>query len=183
MVLTHLSLTRTPLTMRFFAIVAVLVAVGVAHGLPATSVQESPVKGNAFWKGTPMDAVVSELQAGCASDDAVACVKYRVLSVLDHVLRKDSFQVTDSVSVVRNSYEESAESTARSEDGGDLVDTATRYLQRHDVHVKLPWGAQVSVSPRALDQDKLDISLDFGSNDSDVEEQQGTEARHRKYRK
>ncbi|KAK3918828.1 Proton extrusion protein PcxA [Frankliniella fusca] len=167
--------------MRSFVIVAVLVAVGVANGLPATSVQESPVKGNAFWKGTPMDAVVSELQAGCASDDAVACVKYRVLSVLDHVLRKDSFQVTDSVSVVRNSYEE--ESTGRSEDGGDLVDTATRYIQRHDVNVKLPWGAQVSVSPRALDQDKLDISLDFGSSDNSVEEEQGAEARHRKYRK
>lgn len=79
--------------MRSVALV-VLLAVA-ARALPATSVQESSqsLKANSFWKGTPMDAVVSELQAGCASDDAVACVKYRVLSVLDHVLRKDSFQV------------------------------------------------------------------------------------------
>lgn len=201
--------------MRYFVVLAVLVA--AAHALPATSLQESaptPAKGSSFWKGTPMDSVVAELQAGCASDDAVACVKYRVLSVLDHVLRKDSYQVgrrfksatarhsilavshfdcglaapakvTESVSVVRNSYEDTNESssTGRSEDGGDLVDAANHYLQRHDVKVQLPWGARVSVSPRALDQDKLDISLDFASHDSEEGESHEAEARHRKYRK
>ncbi|XP_034254871.1 uncharacterized protein LOC117653352, partial [Thrips palmi] len=171
--------------MRSFAVLALLVA--AAHALPATSLQESaPAKGSSFWKGTPMDSVVAELQAGCASDDAVACVKYRVLSVLDHVLRKDSYQVTDSVSVVRNSYEESSDSSkGRAEDGGDLVDAANHYLQRHDVKVQLPWGARVSVSPRALDQDKLDISLDFGGEGEEGEEGNSheAEARHRKYRK
>ena len=67
-------------------------AASTASALPATSVQETSV--NSFWKGTPMDAVVGELQAGCANSDPVACVKYRVLSVLDQVLRKDSFQVS-----------------------------------------------------------------------------------------
>lgn len=92
--------------------------------------------------------------------------------------------MSESVSVVRNSYEDDSASTGRSEDGaGDLVDAATRYLQRHDVNVRLPWGARVSMSPRALDQDKLDISLDFGSQEEQVAEaEQGTEARHRKYR-
>lgn len=79
-------------------LLAILLAVAAtspaspASALPATSVQETSV--NSFWKGTPMDAVVGELQAGCANSDPVACVKYRVLSVLDQVLRKDSFQVS-----------------------------------------------------------------------------------------
>lgn len=54
-----------------------------------------------FWKGTPMDGMVEEMRSGCAEgSDPAACIKYKVMSLLDSIFKKDSFQVfTSSLSL------------------------------------------------------------------------------------
>lgn len=48
----------------------------------------------AFWKGTPMDSLVEEMRSGCAEgNDAISCMKYKVMSLLDTIFKKDSYQV------------------------------------------------------------------------------------------
>lgn len=47
-----------------------------------------------FWKGTPMDSMVEEMRSGCVEgSDPAACIKYKVMSLLDSIFKKDSFQV------------------------------------------------------------------------------------------
>lgn len=49
---------------------------------------------NTFWKGTPMDGMVEEMRSGCAEgSDPTACIKYKVMSLLDSIFKKDTFQV------------------------------------------------------------------------------------------
>jgi hypothetical protein len=48
----------------------------------------------AFWKETPMDGAVQELELKCGqTNDPVSCLKFKVLSLLDEVFRKDSYKV------------------------------------------------------------------------------------------
>lgn len=62
-----------------------LALLGVAAGQPAKP---------AFWKGTPMDSMVEEMRSGCSGgNDAIACMKFKVISLLDTIFRKDSYQV------------------------------------------------------------------------------------------
>lgn len=50
---------------------------------------------DAFWKGTPMDSMVEEMRSGCAEgSDPTACIKYKVMSLLDSIFKKDTFQVS-----------------------------------------------------------------------------------------
>lgn len=47
-----------------------------------------------FWKGTPMDGMVEEMRSGCVEgSDPTACIKYKVMSLLDSIFKKDTFQV------------------------------------------------------------------------------------------
>lgn len=48
-----------------------------------------------FWKGTPMDSMVEEMRSGCTEGaDPTACIKYKVMSLLDSIFKKDTFQVS-----------------------------------------------------------------------------------------
>jgi hypothetical protein len=48
----------------------------------------------AFWKETPMDGAVQELELKCGQrNDPISCLKFKVLSLLDEVFRKDSYKV------------------------------------------------------------------------------------------
>lgn len=60
-------------------------------GLAAFSVA-SPAKPS-FWKGTPLDTAVESMRSDCANNDEIACMKYKVMSLLDTVFKKDSYQV------------------------------------------------------------------------------------------
>lgn len=47
-----------------------------------------------FWNGTPMDSMVEEMRSGCAEgSDPTACIKYKVMSLLDSIFKKETFQV------------------------------------------------------------------------------------------
>lgn len=71
----------------------VLFSVGVIVAQP---VSESNIENaNSIWKGTPMDAVVQEFREECVQQsDSGACIKVKVLNLLDEALRKDSFKVS-----------------------------------------------------------------------------------------
>lgn len=72
--------------MAFKYVVLAVALVGLAGANPANK--------PAFWKGTPMDGMVEEMRSMCSSDnDSGACLKYKIMSFLDTVFKKDNFQV------------------------------------------------------------------------------------------
>lgn len=77
-----------------------------------------------------------------------------------------SFQLTDDISVVRNTAPLN-EVSGRSD--GDFFDNVESYIRSHDVTFKLPIvGGAVTVQPRNLDQAEfnLNIKLNDGSEES-----------------
>lgn len=68
----------------------------VLFGLIAYSAA-TPTPGKpSFWKGTPLDNAVESMRSDCANNDEIACMKFKVMSLLDTVFKKDSYQVTKS---------------------------------------------------------------------------------------
>lgn len=58
----------------------------------ASVVIATPTK-PAFWKGTPLDSTVEEMRSGCNNDDAISCVKFKFISFLDNIFKKDTYKV------------------------------------------------------------------------------------------
>lgn len=53
-----------------------------------------------FWKGTPLDSMVEEMRSGCSEgSDPTACIKYKVMSLLDSIFKKETFQVCDFLKI------------------------------------------------------------------------------------
>ncbi|XP_012255483.2 uncharacterized protein LOC105685706 [Athalia rosae] len=113
-----------------------------------------------FWRGTSMDTMVDQMKTDCAQkNDEISCMKFKVLNLLDQIFRKDSFKVSETVEVTRNSYPVE-EVSARGE--GSFLETVQSYLASHDVTFKLPFESSVKVSPRNIDDDELTFNVKFG---------------------
>lgn len=133
-------------------VVVIAVFTGFVHSNPAKP---------AFWKGTPVDGLVSEMRALCTDEgDSLSCMKLKVMNFLNDILKKDNFKITDDVEVRHNGYTPVNEQ--RSEK--DILEKAGDYVQSHDVTVNLPAiGAKVTLSPKSLDEDELNFSVKFTS--------------------
>lgn len=71
------------ITMKYLVICAI---VAVAAAQPAK---------NDLWGGTGIDSVVEQTKTDCAQkNDQVACMKFKVLNLLDQIFRKDSYKVS-----------------------------------------------------------------------------------------
>ncbi|KAF2893999.1 hypothetical protein ILUMI_12177 [Ignelater luminosus] len=133
-----------------------------------TFAASTPTSKPAFWKGTAFDTTVEEMRALCANEDAIACLKYKFMSVLDSFFKKDSFQITENVEVTRNSFRGN-EVSGRSD--ASLEENIQEYLQSHDVTFKFPVeGSSVTVGARNLDQDELDLKFRFSESGNGVQE-------------
>ncbi|RZC37777.1 uncharacterized protein BDFB_010887 [Asbolus verrucosus] len=113
-----------------------------------------------FWKGTPFQTTIEEMRSLCTEDDPIACLKYKAISFLDSILRKDNFQISESVEVKRNSYTPN-EITSRSE--SSIESNVEEYIKSHDVTFNLPIGPKLTLGARNLDNDEIDLKLNFGS--------------------
>lgn len=76
-----LTAFQSSINMAFIKVCALLVLATAAYGSPA------------FWKGTELDSTVEEMRSLCANDDAIACLKFRAMSFLDTIFKKDNYQV------------------------------------------------------------------------------------------
>ncbi|XP_012345423.1 uncharacterized protein LOC100869275 [Apis florea] len=115
---------------------------------------------NELWKGSSMDQMVDQTKIECAQkNDEVSCMKFKVLNLLDQIFRKDSFKVSETVEVTRNSYP-AEEVSGRGE--GSFLDNVHTYLTSHDVTFKLPMDSSVKVSARNIDDDQLTFDVKFG---------------------
>lgn len=122
-------------------------------------VTAQPTK-NEFWKGTSMDSIVEQTKVDCTQkNDEIACMKYKVLSLLDQIFRKDSFKISETMEVTRNSNPVD-EVSARAEPS--FLENLRSYLISHDVTFKLPFESSVKVSSRNIDDDELSFNLKFG---------------------
>lgn len=53
------------------------------------------------WKSASMDAMVDQSKVECAQkNDEVACMKFKVLNLLDQIFRKDNFKVRSTSSSI-----------------------------------------------------------------------------------
>ncbi|XP_067009593.2 uncharacterized protein [Anabrus simplex] len=134
------------------ALLPLLVAVCAA----ATTVNDN----NSLWQEEALD----ELRAECAKGSEVACMKLKVVEVMENVLKKDSYKVSDSVSVVRNGAEATE---ARGESG--WLERAVEYVRTHDVLVDT-LGSKVTLSPRNIEHGQLDVKLQFDEEDDTTEQ-------------
>nr|XP_040229099.2 uncharacterized protein LOC120953334 [Anopheles coluzzii] len=154
-----------------FRYLAIVASVLLASSLAAASPANKP----AFWKGTPMDGMVEEMRSLCSSEnDSVACTKFKIMNFLDTVFKKDNFQISDDVEVRSNG---ALVSEGRAPTG--LVEQIENYVRSHDVTFKMPIaGARVTVSPRNLEQDELNVTFNFPAGSG-----RGIEARKSKLKK
>ncbi|XP_070165154.1 uncharacterized protein Osi19 [Polyergus mexicanus] len=133
--------------MRFFVLCA-LFALAVAQ----------PAK-NDKWKNA-MDEMVDRSRSECSQkSDEIACMKFKVFNLLDQIFSKDSFKVSETMEVTRNSHP-AEEVSARSETS--FLDTVQSYLASHDVTFKLPLDSTVKVSSRNIEDDQLTFDVKFG---------------------
>lgn len=66
----------------------------VASPLIGGYAKGSAVQNSNFWKNTPMDNIVSNLKLECsAQKDVMSCMKYRILSLFEETLSKESVKV------------------------------------------------------------------------------------------
>lgn len=142
-----------------FCFVVIAVASGLVHSSPAKP---------AFWKGTPVDGLVEEMRSMCNDEnDSFSCMKLKVMNFLDNILKKDSYKITEDVEVRHNGY--SPVNEQRSEK--DILEKVEDYVQSHDVVVNLPVaGAKITLSPKGLNQDELNVSVKFASGGRSVAE-------------
>ncbi|XP_046671426.1 uncharacterized protein LOC124361420 [Homalodisca vitripennis] len=156
----------------------VFLLAGAALALPA--IQDT--KDTSLWRGTAMDAVVKDLEAACnEKNDGISCIKYKVLHLIDQALVKDSFQVTDAVSVVKNEAADAVKPEEQAEEGRGFLDTLENYVQSHDMVVRLPraLGEQtLAISARNIDNNEISVALrSEAESDAQVE---GKSRRRRK---
>ncbi|KAG5893949.1 hypothetical protein JTB14_009696 [Gonioctena quinquepunctata] len=113
----------------------------------------------AFWKGTPLDSHIEKMRAECTQQDTMACFQYKAFAFLDTILQKNYFQF-GGVEVKRNSYSPN-DVSSRSEDS--LEAGVEEYIKTHDVKFELPAIGDVTIDSKGLDNDEIDMKLNFGS--------------------
>lgn len=133
-------------------LIVIAVSTGFAHANPAKP---------AFWKGTPVGALVEEMRSMCNDeDDSFACMKVKVINFLDTIMKKENFKLTEDIEVRHNGYSPVTEQ--RSEK--DILETVEDYVQSHDVTVNIPSaGAKVTLSPKSLNEDEFNVNVKFAS--------------------
>ncbi|PSN45515.1 hypothetical protein C0J52_13163 [Blattella germanica] len=117
-----------------------------------------PAKNKVSWK---LESAMEQMRQECMeknSDSPISCFKYKVLNVIDELFKNDSLEVSDTVSIVRNS--------APAEEGRGALDQLENYVETHDVLVNLPGDSQLRVSPRNIDNGELMFNLKFDQEDS-----------------
>lgn len=80
------------------------------------------------------------------------------MNFLDTIVKKDNYKITDDIEVRQNGYAPVNEQRTEK----DILEKAGDYIQSHDVTVNLPAiGAKVTLSPKSLDDDELNVSVKF----------------------
>lgn len=132
--------------------VVMAVSTGFVHSNPAKP---------AFWKGTPVDGMVEEMRSLCNDEnDSFSCMKLKVMTFLDNVLKKDNYKLSEDIEVRSNGF--SPVNEQRSEK--DILAKVEDYVQSHDVTMNIPAaGAKVTLSPKSLNDDEFNVSVKFAS--------------------
>ncbi|XP_050310433.1 uncharacterized protein LOC126746300 [Anthonomus grandis grandis] len=93
--------------------------------------------------------------------DPVGYVKQYIAGFLDTFLNTDNYEISDDIKVSKNSYRLNDASRRNVEDYEQKIED---YVKTHDVHFSLPAIGSVTVGTQNLDEDELDVKLNFGSD-------------------
>ncbi|KAJ9577071.1 hypothetical protein L9F63_006351, partial [Diploptera punctata] len=163
----------------------------ICIALPASSVVESPVSPaearglqqhshNSIQNG---DELMDTIYSDCLRKDTVSCVKYKLFSFVDKVLgNKDSFTVTEGVTVVKNAgspLEVSGDGAPRAiseeEDGKSkdfesmIYNRVERYLKTHTLKIDLK-GNEVLNAVTSVGRSLGDVADSLGLTEDDEED-------------
>lgn len=118
-----------------------------------------------------MDSIVNEMRSNCESGaDSLACMKFKVTAFLDSILKQDSYKMFENVEVRENGFV-AKESGARSAEEETIVDSIEKYVESHDVSFNVPAaGAQITVSPKNINDDELSLKIKFAPEGRSVGE-------------
>lgn len=157
--------------------VAIVLLASHLHALPAAdeaSARSPPAARNAV-AGSDND-LMDGIYADCLRKDSVNCVKYKLFSFVDKMVdQRDSFALTEGVTVVKTPGAETADGGAPRQLGaGESIDSmivgrVQNFLQSHTIKVDLK-GSDVVNAVAATGRALHDVSdaLLFGDSESDA---------------
>ncbi|XP_022917873.1 uncharacterized protein [Onthophagus taurus] len=108
---------------------------------------------------------IEEMRSMCNNQDVISCIKYRAMSFMENMFQKDTYRISDHVTINRNTYR-SNEIEARSSSFDEKIEN---YMKSHDVTFDLPLvNSKITLEGRNLDEDELNLKLSF-SNPNEVQ--------------
>lgn len=164
-----------------FAAGFVVCLVAIASALPATDSQQ-PAEGRSLRNTIQTESDLMEsIYADCLRKDSMSCVKYKLFTFVDKMLtQKDSFQVTEGVTVVKTTNADTQDGAPRAINGDETVESlimnrVQRFLETHTLKVDLK-GSDVMNAVTSTGRAFEDFSDSLSEDDSAV----GDEARGKK---
>ncbi|XP_055383162.1 uncharacterized protein LOC129613209 [Condylostylus longicornis] len=128
----------------------------------------------AFWKNTPLDPMIEEMRSDCVNGiDSMACFKVKIMKFIDTIFKKDNFKVGEDVEVRSNDL---INEQYQGRGQKSFLDRIEQYIRSHDYTFKLPVG-DVTISPRNLDDNEMNVNLKFGN---EISEERGKKSKLRK---
>lgn len=156
----------------------ILCGIALVSALPAEEVRVAQSRNAVSSESDLMESLYTD----CVRKDSVSCVKYKVFSFVDKMLdQKDTFALTEGVTVVRSPTPEGAEGAPRSLTGDESIESLVvsriqNFLQSHTIKVDLK-GSEIVNAVSSTGRAFEDISDNlFGEETNEIQ----SEARGKK---
>lgn len=161
---------------RFTAGFVVCLAV-IASALPATDPQQPSAEARSLRNTIQTEGDLMEsIYADCLRKDSMSCVKYKLFTFVDKMLtQKDSFQVSEGVTVVKTASADTQDGAPRTISSDESVESlimnrVQRFLETHTLKVDLK-GSDVVNAVASTGRAFEDLTDSLGDDDSAVGEE------------
>lgn len=156
----------------------ILCGIALVSALPAEEVRAAQSRNAVSSESDLMESLYSD----CVRKDSVSCVKYKLFSFVDKMLdQKDTFALTEGVTVVRSPTPDGPEGAPRSLTGDESIESLVvsriqNFLQSHTIKVDLK-GSEIVNAVSSTGRAFEDISDNlFGDEANEIQ----SEARGKK---
>lgn len=156
----------------------ILCGMALVSALPAEEVRAAQSRNAVSSESDLMESLYTD----CVRKDSVSCVKYKVFSFVDKMLdQKDTFALTEGVTVVRSPSPDGTEGAPRSLTGDESIESLVvsriqNFLQSHTIKVDLK-GSEIVNAVSSTGRAFEDISDNlFGDEANEIQ----SEARGKK---
>lgn len=137
----------------------ILCGIALASSLPAEELRSGQSRNAVGMESDLMDSIYSD----CLRKDSVSCVKYKLFSFVDKMLdQKDTFALTEGVTVIKTPNENGNEGAPRSLTGDESIESLVfsrlqNFLQSHTIKVDLR-GSEIVNAVSSVGRSFEDVS-------------------------